>query len=110
LEGFLHPLLPWMGGFPAFAGPSLFFTNLKTDMELTRKQDVKRDEDIVVYDIYDCENVTVTAMKDAEENNEVVKVEAYDAYTTYAQWMEPGQGYSDVSHGYWEIDGGSLGD
>ena len=83
-------------------------------MEYTRKQNIKRDEVIVVADIYSNGGdyaVEVLALKDSEEDNQVVKVEAYDAYTTYAQGMEPGEGYlDDETEGYWEIDGGSFGD
>ena len=81
-------------------------------MEYTRSKDMKRDETIVVADIYSNGGdyaVEVEALKDSEDG-EVVKVEAYGAYTTYAQWMEPGEGYLDETEGYWEIDGGSLGD
>ena len=83
-------------------------------MEFTRTQKVKPGQTIVVADIYSNGGdyaTTVEVLKNPEENNEVVKVEAYDAYTTYAQWMEPGEGYlDDETSGYWEIDGGSFGD
>ena len=83
-------------------------------MKFTRTQNVKPGETIVVADIYSNGGdyaVEVEVLKAPEENNEVVKVEAYDAYTTYAEWMEPGEGYlDDETQGYWEIDGGSLGD
>ena len=81
-------------------------------MEYTRSKSIKRDETIVVADIYSNGGdyaVEVEALKDSEDD--VVKVEAYGAYTTYAQWMEPGEGYlCDEEEGYWEIDGGSFGD
>jgi hypothetical protein len=73
-------------------------------LTLTRKQDIKRDESFVAYDICDCEKYEIEALKDAEENNEVVKCEFDDHYIIYAQWVVE----NNTDEGYWEIDTGDC--
>jgi len=65
---------------------------------------IKRGDYFKVFDIYDGEPIIVLALEDEGEGGEegMVKVEAYNAYTTYPQY--------DEEEDYWYIDGGSLGD
>ena len=78
-------------------------------MTLTRKQNIKRDESFTAYDICDCTDYDCEALKDAEENNNVVKTEFDDSYIIYAQWMKPGEGsLEEETEGYWEIDTGDC--
>lgn len=74
-------------------------------MELTKKQDIKRDETFVAYDICDCTNYECTALKDAED--EVVKTEFDDSYIIYAQWWDDDPEDRGIE-GYWVIDTGDC--
>jgi len=64
-------------------------------------KNVKRGQEIEMFDIYSCQKTLVLALEDADKDG-MVKVEAYDAYTTYPQY--------DKEEDYWYIDGGNLGD
>jgi len=60
---------------------------------------IKRGDDFECYDIYDCDNYTLTALEDIDEDG-VVKAEFDDEYILYAQWDEDEQ--------YFEIDTGDA--
>jgi len=76
-------------------------------MELTRNQNIKRNEDIVAYDICDGENYDLVALEDATDDNTVIKLDFEDTYILYAQWDEDDNEGLGIE-GYWVIDTGDC--